>query len=81
MTPRLEAALIGAIDGIVGYESDTFSWKSEGALYVQAEDVLAKLIEELLFAEDGYPGSLIDGPTIGNAVDAVIDANLPDGHD
>jgi hypothetical protein len=48
MTPALKAVLEGAIDGIKTYESDTFSWESEGAPFAQAEDVLAELISRCL---------------------------------
>jgi hypothetical protein len=67
----LSLALQSLVNGIVTYESDTFS-ASESCLNLQkAEMMAAHLIREYLFAEDGEPMGSIDGASIGYAMDAV----------
>jgi hypothetical protein len=82
LTPHLKTALLGAINGITSYESDTFSWSQEAKNFgIDPQDVLAQLITNILFDEEGNPGSVIDGVTLGCIRDSVEDNNLPDGHD
>lgn len=68
-SPELAEAIDNCVKNILEYESDTFSAQGETLTEVDAEHVLAQLIYLLIFDKNGMPGALIDGCTIGNALD------------
>lgn len=82
MTPEnfsLSASIQALVQGILLYESDTFSASNENLNLQKAEMMAALMIQEHLFSLNGMPMSL-DGNNVGYAMD-MVEQFLEDNRD
>lgn len=79
VTATLKAVLDGAIDSIKEYENGDFSWKSDGAPYIQPEDLLACLLINLGIPESigGITMTKAADDAIEDIADRIINENMP----